>query len=321
MKILVTGGAGFIGCNFVRQVLAQGKVERIVNLDALTYAGSLSNLESLPNSERHVFVRGDICDEKLVEMLFAEHGFDAVINFAAESHVDRSISSSAPFVHTNVEGTRVLLDAALYHGVKRFVQISTDEVYGSRKEGSFGEESRLEPRSPYSATKAAADLLALSYYSTHGLDVVITRSTNNYGPYQHPEKFIPLFITNALQGHDCPLYGNGENVRDWLFVGDNCSGIWTVFEKGVAGSVYNIGGGNERKNADVARLVVTLAGGSESLIKSVADRKGHDFRYSVDCGKARALGWSAKTKFDEGLVATVKWYRQNEGWWRSRLSH
>ncbi len=318
MKLLVTGGAGFIGSNFVRMVLREKQPELLVNLDKLTYAGGLDNLEEVSGSQNYIFIKGDICDTALVEKLFAEHKFDAVFNFAAESHVDRSIQSSAPFVLSNVVGTQVLLDVALEHGVRKFVQVGSDEEYGSIRAGSFLEGDALNPSSPYSASKAAADLLALAYFVTHRLPVVITRSTNNYGPFQHPEKFMPLFITNALEDKQCPLYGTGENVRDWLFVEDNCRGIWKVFEKGKAGGIYNVGAGNEFPNKLVAEKIVAALGKPLSLIQRVEDRKGHDFRYSVDCGKARGLGWAPATNFEEGLRRTIAWYEANEEWWRKR---
>ncbi len=320
-RILVTGGAGFIGSNFVRKVLSEKDPELVVTLDKLTYAGSLDNLRDLPNAEKHVFVKGDICDAGRVNSLFAEQSFDVVFNFAAESHVDRSIQSSAPFVQSNVVGTQVLLDAALKHGVKKFVQVGTDEEYGSIQSGSFKETDGLNPSSPYSASKAAASLLARSFFVTHRLAVVITRSTNNYGPFQHPEKFIPLFVTNALRERKCPLYGSGANVRDWLFVADNCEGIWLAGEKGVAGEVYNIGAGNEMANVDVAKKIIQLLGKKpESLVQPVPDRKGHDLRYSVDASKLRALGWRPEKSFEEGLEQTIEWYKANEWWWKPRAS-
>lgn len=314
-KILVTGGCGFIGSNFVRMLIAKTDWE-VTNLDALTYAGNPANLAELEGNRRYSFVKGDIADGKLVSELFARKRFGMVFNFAAESHVDRSIQSSAPFVHSNVVGTQVLLDAALKCKVGRFVQIGTDEVYGSASSGiSFREGDGLNPSSPYSASKAAADLLARSYFVTHGLPVVITRSSNNYGPYQHPEKFIPLAITNLLEGRKIPVYATGQNVRDWLHVQDNCEGILAVARKGKDGEIYNIGAGNEMQNVDVARKILALMGRDGSSIDFIADRRGHDLRYSIDSSKARGLGWVPATGFDEGLASTVEWYRSNPGWY------
>jgi len=311
-RILVTGGAGFIGSNFVRHLL-NGTDCGVINLDKLTYAGNLNNIKDLRRSERHKFVRGDIKNRRLVDSLVKR--VDAVVNFAAESHVDRSIRGPGVFVETNVLGTQVLLDASHRFGV-RFQQISTDEVYGSRLEGSFTEMDRLEPSSPYSASKAAADLLVNAYHVTYGMEVTVTRSTNNYGPNQHPEKLIPRLITNALRRKPLPIYGSGQNVRDWIFVEDNCAAIRTILEKGRSGEVYNIGGGNEKKNVEIAKEVLRCLALPETMIEFVDDRPGHDLRYSVDCSNVRQLGWKPQIGFDEGLQRTVEWYKTNERWWR-----
>ncbi len=310
MKILVTGGCGFIGSNFVR--LYGGRAE-LVLLDALTYAGNLENLKGF--EEKFQFVRGDVGDEKQVDSILAQ-GFDAVVHFAAESHVDRSLYGPLAFVKTNVQGTLILLEAARRHRVARFVQVSTDEVYGSLPEtGVFTESTPLAPNSPYSASKAGADLLCRAHHHTFGFPVVVTRSSNNYGPFQYPEKFIPLFISNALEDKECPLYGDGMNVRDWLHVEDNCRAIWAALERGRPGEVYNIGGGNERPNLEVARAILRLLGRSERLIRFVADRPGHDRRYAIDTTKIRTeLGWRPEIPFEEGLRRTVEWYRENRGW-------
>jgi dTDP-glucose 4,6-dehydratase len=322
MRVLVTGGMGFIGSNFVRLLLAERPGWEVWNLDALTYAGNPENLADLaPAAEvegRYRFVRGDIADEEAVASLLGR-GFGAVVNFAAESHVDRSIQSSAPFVRTNVVGTQVLLDAAHRAGVPRFVQVSTDEVYGdlSADDPAFTESTPLAPSSPYSASKAAADHLVLAYHRTHGLDAVITRCSNNYGPYQFPEKLIPLMIVNALAGKRLPVYGTGENVRDWIHVEDHCRGVLAVLERGEAGKVYNLGGASERRNLDVVRRVVEHVGASDELIHFVTDRPGHDRRYAIDFSRAeRDLGWRPTRTFEKGLEETVRWYLENCDWWR-----
>jgi dTDP-glucose 4,6-dehydratase len=315
MRLLVTGGCGFIGSNFVRLVLATRPGVRVVNLDALTYAGNPENLADLEKEPRYRFRKGSIADADLVDRLAGE-GVDAVVNFAAESHVDRSLHGPAEFVRTNVEGTAVLLEAARRRKVRRFLQVSTDEVYGSLPpEGVFTETTPLHPNNPYSATKAAADLMVAAYARTFGVDTVITRSSNNYGPYQYPEKFIPLFVTNALDGKECPIYGDGLHVRDWLHVEDNCRGILAALEKGRPGEVYNLGGGNERPNLDVARALLKLAGRPESLLRPVPDRPGHDRRYALDSSKARReLGWAPEVPFEKGLEAVVAWYRDHSPW-------
>lgn len=316
MTMLVTGGAGFIGSNFIRHMLTEHPDTRIVNLDALTYAGNLENLRDVAGNPNYTFVRGDICDPETVAAVFRNHPIDTVVHFAAESHVDRSISDGAAFVRTNVLGTFTLLDCARKHGVRRFIHISTDEVYGSTREGSFAETDTLNPSSPYSSSKAASDLLARSFFITHGLPVIVTRCTNNYGPYQFPEKLIPFFTTNLLQGKKVPVYGTGRNVRDWLYVIDHCRAIDFILQHGEPGEIYNIGGGAEMTNLEITRKILELLGEDESMIEYVPDRKGHDFRYSLDFGKLRKLGWKPAYRFDDALEATVKWYVENEWWWR-----
>lgn len=305
MRFLVTGGAGFIGSNFVHHVLGTTDHE-VVTLDALTYAGNKENLDGALDHARHEFVNGDIRDAELVHDLVTD--VDAVFNFAAESHVDRSINGARPFVETNVEGTQVLLDAALDAGVERFVQISTDEVYGEIDVGTFDEDDPLTPRNPYAATKAGADLLALSYYTTHDLPVLVTRSSNNYGPQQHTEKLLPKFITRAARGESLPLYGDGSNVREWTYVTDNCCGVLTAFEEGVPGEVYNIGSNVEMTNREVTEHIVDGVGASEDLIEYIEDRPGHDQRYVLNTDKIRSLGWEPEVAFHEGLKRTINYY-------------
>jgi len=314
VRLVVTGGAGFIGSNFVRFMLRRYDDLEVVNLDKLTYAGNLENLRDVEDDARYTFVKGDICDAAAVRA--ALEGADAVVNFAAETHVDRSISGPQDFIRTDVLGTHTLLEAVRELGIARYVQISTDEVYGSTEAGSFTEESDLAPSSPYSASKAGADLLVLAYHRTYEAPVLITRSSNNYGPWQYPEKIIPLFITNAIDEQALPVYGDGLNVRDWLHVDDNCAGIDTVLRKGALGEVYNIGGGNEVENLAVTRGILELLGRSPELIRFVTDRPGHDRRYSIDCSKLQALGWHPATPFESGLESTVSWYRDNPEWWR-----
>ncbi|MGW6582574.1 dTDP-glucose 4,6-dehydratase [Streptomyces globisporus] len=316
-KILVTGGAGFIGSHYVRTLLDDGyadwKGAHVTVLDKLTYAG---NRDNLPGTHpRLTFVRGDICDNDLLRRVLPGH--DAVVHFAAESHVDRSLESAEEFVRTNVTGTQRLLDAVLATRVPRVVHVSTDEVYGSIEEGSWTEEWPLAPNSPYSASKAASDLLARSYWRTHGLDLSITRCSNNYGPYQHPEKFIPLFVTNLLEGQRVPLYGDGRNIREWLHVDDHCRAIDLVLNKGGAGEIYNVGGGNEQTNRAVTERLLQLTGSDESKVRRVADRKAHDLRYSLDETKIREeLGYAPRVPFEQGLADTVDWYRDNPAWWK-----
>jgi dTDP-glucose 4,6-dehydratase len=305
MRLLITGGAGFIGSNFVHYVLEETDHE-VVTLDALTYAGTKSNLDGVLDAPRHEFVEGDIRDRALVADLVADT--DVVVNFAAESHVDRSIESTEPFVSTNVQGTQTLLDAARAAEIDRFVQISTDEVYGEIEEGTFSETDLLEPRNPYAATKAGADLLALSYYTTYDLPVVVTRSSNNYGPRQHPEKLVPKFITNATRGESLPVYGDGSNVREWTYVRDNCRAVDLVLREGSPGSIYNIGSGEELRNIDVTRRILAAVDASEDLIEFVEDRPGHDQRYALETDRIEALGWEPEWSFDEGLERTVEYY-------------
>jgi dTDP-glucose 4,6-dehydratase len=316
VNLLVTGGAGFIGSCYARLVRRKRPGDLLVNVDALTYAGNLENLRQLEGDPRHVFVRADIRDGAQMQDLLRRHEIEAVVNFAAESHVDRSIQSAEPFLDTNVLGTLRLLEAARAAGVKRFVQVSTDEVYGSLgPTGAFHETTPVSPRSPYSASKAAADHFVMAFHHTYGMDTVITRCSNNYGPYQFPEKLIPLMILNALDGKPLPVYGDGLHVRDWIHVEDHCDAIDAVLAGGVTGEVYNIGAENERPNLDVVRAILSLCGRGDDLIRYVVDRPGHDRRYAMDSAKLRqALGWNPRHTFDQGLVETVAWYRDNGPW-------
>ncbi len=316
-KILVTGGAGFIGSNFIRFLLKEKSDIKIINLDKLTYAGNLESLKDVETNPNYSFIQGDICDPKIVAI--AMNRVDIVINFAAESHVDRSIQDPSSFIRTDMFGAFILLEEARKQNVKKFVQISTDEVYGSIERGSFSEESALSPSNPYSASKAGADRLAFSYFKTYGLPVIITRSSNNFGPYQFPEKFIPLFITNLLQKKKVPLYGDGKNGRDWIFVLDNCKAIDLCLKKGLDGETYNIGGGNEKKNIDIAKFITKELGFDESMIEFVTDRLGHDKRYSLDFSKAKKLGYKPSTSFKSRLKETIEWYKENEQWWKPLL--
>ena len=315
--VLVTGGAGFIGSNLVRHLRRERPDWTIVNLDKLTYAGNLESLADLRSDPRHLFVRGDIANAELVEHLFRAHSIDAVLNLAAESHVDRSILGPGIFVETNVSGTQALLEAARTAGVRRFVQISTDEVYGSLgAEGRFSETSPVKPSSPYSASKAAADFIALSYHHTYQLEVIVTRCSNNYGPNQFPEKLIPLMIANALEEKRLPVYGDGMQVRDWIHVEDHCAALLAALERGVPGEVYNIGSDNEWANINIVKEILSQLGRNESLIEYVKDRPGHDRRYAIDARKAHAeLGWQPQIAFADGLRATVDWYSRNRPWW------
>jgi len=318
LKLLITGAAGFIGSNFVRMI-AKGDLQGVSSvtvLDKLTYAGVIANLDSAANLSRYEFKQGDICDPRIVSELLKD--VDAVVNFAAESHVDRSISGSADFVQTNIVGVQVLLDAIKAVGRKiRFLQVSTDEVYGSIESGSWTEDWPLQPNSPYSASKAGGELLARSYNRTHGMDVVITRCSNNYGTHHFPEKLIPLFITNLIEGKKVPVYGTGKNVRDWLHVDDHCRGIFSVLMSGRSGEAYNIGGGRELTNNEITSQILEAMGADESAIEYVEDRKGHDLRYSVDWTKInRELGYEPQVKFEDGLRETIQWYRDNETWWK-----
>ncbi len=314
--LLVTGGCGFIGSNFIRWMLEDDAESRIVNLDKLTYAGNPENLESVSESDRYVFRQGDIADRPNLDGLLGEFAIGGIVNFAAESHVDRSILDSTPFIDTNIGGTQVLIDAARQAGVERFVQVSTDEVYGSLgATGAFTEQTPLAPNSPYAASKAAADLLVRAAVHTHGFPGLITRCSNNYGPYQFPEKLIPLFISNALDHQPLPVYGDGENVRDWIHVDDHCRGIAAVLRRGEPGEVYNFGGRAEMSNIGLTRRLLELLDRPESLIRFVPDRPGHDQRYAIDCSRAEnELDWSPRVDFDDGLAATVEWYLQNSEW-------
>ncbi|MCM3763499.1 dTDP-glucose 4,6-dehydratase [Neobacillus niacini] len=322
MKLLVTGGAGFIGSNFVRYMVNKYPEYTIVNLDLLTYAGNLENLKDIENKPNYKFVRGDIANRDFIQGLFQEEKFDYVLNFAAESHVDRSITDPGIFVQTNIQGTLALLDAAKSFGVKKYLQVSTDEVYGTLGEtGYFTEETPLAANSPYSASKAGADLLVRAYHETFGLPVNITRCSNNYGPFHFPEKLIPLMIINALNDKELPVYGDGLNVRDWLHVEDHCQAIDLVLHKGRDGEVYNVGGNNERTNIDIVKTILKHLGKPESLIKFVKDRPGHDRRYAIDATKLRTeLGWSPKYNFDTGIEQTINWYLNNREWWENIIS-
>jgi dTDP-glucose 4,6-dehydratase len=316
MRLLVTGGAGFIGSNFVRRIVdgSLTGIDQVTILDKLTYAGTLTNLEMLPKNSFE-FIKGDIADSMLLDQLTKRH--DAIVNFAAESHVDRSITGARDFVETNVLGTQNLLDASLRNDIKTFVQVSTDEVYGTISEGSWTEDFPLLPNSPYSASKASADLIVRSYHRTFGIDVRTTRCSNNYGPHQYPEKVIPLFVTNLIDGKKVPLYGQGLNVRDWLHVDDHCRGIHAVLTKGKPGNIYNIGGGRELNNRELTNVILSKMGCDETSIEYVPDRLGHDLRYSVNHGKiSEELGYQPQVQFEQGIEETIEWYKSNESWWR-----
>ena len=325
MKIIVTGGAGFIGSNFIFHMLREHPEDRVICLDKLTYAGNLSTLESVMDRPNFRFVRADICDREAVDQLFHEEKPDAVVNFAAESHVDRSILNPGIFLQTNVLGTQTLMDMCLRHGIGRYHQVSTDEVYGDlpldRPDLFFTEETPIHTSSPYSASKAGADLLVLAYHRTFGLPATISRCSNNYGPYHFPEKLIPLMIANALNDKPLPVYGEGKNVRDWLYVEDHCRAIDLIIRRGRAGEVYNVGGHNEMRNIDIVRLICRELGKPESLIVHVEDRKGHDMRYAIDPTKIhRELGWQPETKFADGIQKTIRWYLDNRQWWEKIIS-
>lgn len=311
MKLLVTGGCGFIGSAFVRLALEKGA--DVVNFDKLTYAGDPENVADVADHPRYSFVQGDIADPDAVHT--ALPGCDAIINFAAETHVDRSILDPSDFIRTDVQGTATLLAAAREHAITRFVQVSTDEVYGSIPSGSFRETDPLKPSSPYSASKAGGDMQVLAWHNTFGVDALITRGSNTFGPRQYPEKLIPLFITNAMDGVSLPVYGDGQQVRDWIFMDDHCSGIWTAFERGVAGEIYNVGGGHEVPNMEITNRIVAMTGADPAIITFVEDRLGHDRRYSLDTTKLRGLGWAPKRSFDEALEETVAWYQGRRDWW------
>jgi dTDP-glucose 4,6-dehydratase len=316
VKILVTGGAGFIGSNFIRYLLNHHPAHTIINIDKLTYAGNLDNLKDVEGNHRYFFVRGDIADSECVTKII-DDGVDVIVNFAAESHVDRSIEDAGIFLKTNVLGTQVLLEAGRRKGIKRFIQVSTDEVYGSLgPEGSFTEDSPLKPNSPYAASKTAADLLVRAYYKTFGFPGIITRCSNNYGPYQFPEKLIPLFITNALAQEPLPLYGDGLNIRDWIQVEDHCRAIDLILHQGAIGEIYNIGGGAEKTNLELTRIILKKLNRPETLIRYVKDRPGHDRRYAIDPGKLkRELGWKPLYTFERGIEETIRWYGENRWWW------
>ncbi|MCI9030975.1 MAG: dTDP-glucose 4,6-dehydratase [Clostridia bacterium] len=322
MTIIVTGGAGFIGSNFIFHMMKKYPSYRIVCLDSLTYAGNLSTLESVMDQSNFRFVKADICDREAVDRLFEEERPDVIVNFAAESHVDRSIENPGVFLQTNIIGTATLMDACRKYGIERFHQVSTDEVYGDlpldRPDLFFTEKTPLHTSSPYSSSKAAADLLTLAYYRTYGLPVTVSRCSNNYGPYQFPEKLIPLMIANALDDKPLPVYGKGENVRDWLYVEDHCKAIDLIIHKGKVGEVYNVGGHNEMRNIDIVKLICEKLGKPESLITYIADRKGHDLRYAIDPAKIHSeLGWLPETKFKDGISATIEWYLDNREWWET----
>ncbi len=312
--VLITGGAGFIGSNFIRSFLNKHSDHNIINFDKLTYAGNRNSLKDVESDPRYRFIKGDICDRAAVDK--AMKGCGTVLNFAAESHVDRSIKDPSGFLSTNVAGVQTLLEAARTHGVERFVQISTDETYGSVSKGSSREGDTLRPSSPYSAGKAAADLLCHSYFVTYGVPVLVVRSSNNFGEYQYPEKIIPLFITNALEEKRLPLYADGSNVRDWIYVIDNCDAVDYVRSRGKPGEIYNIGGGNEKKNIDITRTILKILNKPESLIEFIEDRPGHDKRYSLDSSRLKGLGWRPNYDFEKALEATVEWYKKNEWWWK-----
>ncbi len=314
MNILVTGGCGFIGSNFIRYYLSEYPDEKITNIDKLTYAGNPENLKDIENNKNYEFIKGDICSKETVEK--AMKNIDVVYHFAAESHVDNSIKGPLVFTETNIIGTQILLEAAKQNKIKRFVHISTDEVYGSIKEGSFSETSILKPNSPYSASKAAAEMIARSYNKTFNLPVIITRSSNNFGPYQYPEKLIPLFVINLMENNKVPVYGTGMNVRDWIYVLDNCKGIDFASKKGEIGEIYNIGGGNEVPNIEITKMILKEMGKDASSIEYVQDRAGHDFRYSLNCEKIRKLGWKPEHNFEKAMKETIRWYKNNEKWWK-----
>ena len=314
-KYLITGGAGFIGSRFIIFMMDKYDDIEIINLDKLTYAGNPENLRDVENNGRYSFYHGDICDKKMVSEIFVKHEPDLLVNFAAESHVDRSIGKPEDFIETDVYGTFVLLEAVREHSVSKFIQISTDEVYGSTQGKPFRESDPLMPSSPYSASKAGADRLAYSYFKTYGLPIIITRASNNYGSHQYPEKLIPLFITNAIEEKPLPLYGDGMNVRDWLYVEDHCAAIDYIIREGIDGEVYNVGGGNELTNMEITEKILDLTGRDKRLIKFVKDRPGHDKRYALDCKKLSELGWNPPTDFEEGIKLTVDWYVNGREWW------
>jgi dTDP-glucose 4,6-dehydratase len=315
--LLITGGAGFIGSNFIHYIARKYPEYRIINLDKLTYAGNLENLRDIENNPNYKFIKGDIADRKITDEIFKSRKIDAVVNFAAESHVDRSIEDPGIFIQTDIYGTYVLLEAVKKYDSKIFLQISTDEVYGSIENGSFKEDDPLKPNSPYSASKAGAEMIVRSFYKTYKTPVIITRTSNNFGPYQYPEKIIPLFVTNLIDNIKVPLYGDGMNVRDWIYVDDNCAALDIILHKGEIGEVYNIGAGNEKPNIWITKKIIEILGKSEDMIELVTDRLGHDRRYSVDCSTIKnEFGWNARYDFEEALKKTIRWYMGNEHWWR-----
>ncbi len=316
MKLLITGGAGFIGSNFIHHILKKYSDYQIVNIDKLTYCGNLDNLKEVEDDPRYEFIKCDICDKERIDEIFEEEDPDLVVNFAAETHVDRSILDPDAFVKTNFLGTHILLEAAKKFGIERFLHISTDETYGSIENGKFKEDDILMPNSPYSASKASADLLARSYYKTFSLPVIITRSSNNYGPYQFPEKIIPLFISNISEGKKVPVYGTGKNIRDWIYVLDNCEGLDAALHNGEIGEIYNIGGGNEKTNLELTKIILNELGKDESHIEYVEDRLGHDLRYALDIEKVSKIGWEPKHTFENAIKKTINWYLENENWWK-----
>ncbi len=322
MTILVTGGAGFIGSNFIKYILGLYPELKVINLDALTYAGNLENLTSIEDNPNYKFIQGKIQDVELINSIIEENKIDGIINFAAESHVDRSIINAKPFVDTNIAGTLALLEASRNHKINRYLQISTDEVYGSLGEtGFFTEETPINPQSPYSASKAAADHFVLAFVNTYKIDAVITRCSNNYGPYQFPEKLIPLMVLNAIGGKKLPVYGDGMNIRDWIYVEDHCAGIWTVFNNGKSGEVYNLGGKSERTNIEIVKKILEILDKPESLIEFVKDRPGHDRRYAIDSSKIeKELAWNPKVDFEQGIQKTVQWYLDNPAWCENVIS-
>ena len=315
-KYFITGGCGFIGSNFIRYIFNHDDSAVIINLDKLTYAGNLKNLAEFNNSERYFFYQGDICDSKIVKEIFKKHKPDYLINFAAETHVDRSLGEPDDFIQTDIFGAFNLLETAREFGLERFIQISTDEVYGSIEKGSFSETDALMPRNPYSASEAGADRLAYSYFATYDLPVIITRASNNYGPYQFPEKLIPLFVTNAIEDKKLPVYGDGKNVRDWLYVDDHCEAIQYIIDSGKVGEIYNIGGGNELTNIEITDLILKETNKPESLKQFIRDRLGHDRRYSLNCEKLTNIGWRPKHDFHKAMKFTIDWYKQNGDWWK-----
>jgi len=316
MNLLITGGAGFIGSNFIRYILNKYPDYRVINLDKLTYAGNLENLRDIENNPNYAFVKGDICNEKIVDQIVSRKP-DAIINFAAETHVDRSIMNAQDFIKTDILGTQTLLEAAKKYSIQKYIQISTDEVYGAIKTGSFTEKSPLRPNNPYSASKTGADLMVRAYAKTFGLPVIVTRSSNNFGPYQYPEKIIPLFVTNLLEGKKVPIYGDGQQIRDWIYVIDNCQGIDYILHHGQIGEIYNIGNSNEKTNLEITKIILEQLGKDESYIEYVKDRPGHDWRYSLDSTKLQNLGWRPRYQFEEAMAKTIQWYKDNPQWWKS----